>query len=511
MNIVPPYGTRPPLEAAISHAKLFCFQKQYEIANQRLLFHRQGEDFVSQAIKDTIPYFLGAVDEQFFLKQHLLDTARDELRAIEVEIANNLAVRDALIPRVRGLVFEAKRSGLIDEGYEPTEIEEALERLVTVSRMGPGESAVFSASGDTLDRLRNEAHSLAERLANIKEDIRAARLFLSDQSGFLRESTEQRGRLSSLGLYKDVGKDGTTCPICSSALDNPTATLQELRSALALLESEITSVHRDNPHVQRRIDELESQKASVEDGLRENQRTFSTILAEDERARGQHDFAVARARTIGRIGAFMETARRGSQDDELESRLLLAQQRVQTLEIGLSLDEVNQRVDTYINLISRRMSEYSISLSLEHAGSALRLDLKNLTVVADTEDGPVPLTRMGSGENWVGYHVLAHLALHWWFRQRHRPVPRFLIFDQPSQAHYPPEIDDEGRLDPLGDEDRKAVRDLFRLVYEAATSIPDCQIIILDHAHIGEDWFENCIIEEWRHGAALVPPSWYAS
>jgi hypothetical protein len=33
-------------------------------------------------------------------------------------------------------------------------------------------------------------------------------------------------------------------------------------------------------------------------------------------------------------------------------------------------------------------------------------------VIADTLNGPVPLFRMGSAENWVGYHVLAHLALH---------------------------------------------------------------------------------------------------
>ena len=70
---------------------------------------------------------------------------------------------------------------------------------------------------------------------------------------------------------------------------------------------------------------------------------------------------------------------------------------------------------------------YSSGLDLEHVGSQLRLDIRNLTVVADTLDGPVPLYRMGSGENWVGYHVLAHLALHKWFRQKKRPVPGFLI------------------------------------------------------------------------------------
>jgi hypothetical protein len=109
------------------------------------------------------------------------------------------------------------------------------------------------------------------------------------------------------------------------------------------------------------------------------------------------------------------------------------------------------------------------------------------------------------------YHVLAHLAIHWWFRQRQRPVPAVLVFDQPSQAHYPPELDDEGRLDPLKDADRLAVHKLFSLISDAASGAGSgMQIIVLDHAHINEQWFESRIIEEWRRGVALVPLNWYA-
>lgn len=155
------------------------------------------------------------------------------------------------------------------------------------------------------------------------------------------------------------------------------------------------------------------------------------------------------------------------------------------------------------------MTRYSEALELEHRGSDLRLDVRNLTVVADTLDGPVPLARMGSGENWVGYHVLAHLALHKWFRQKNRPVPGFIIFDQPSQAHYPPERDAEGSLDILTNEDQTAVLQLFKLIADAATELtPDLQIIVMDHADLKRDWFEQAVIERWRGGQKLVPENW---
>ena len=58
-------------------------------------------------------------------------------------------------------------------------------------------------------------------------------------------------------------------------------------------------------------------------------------------------------------------------------------------------------------------------------------------------DGLLALAQMGSGENWVGYHVAAHLSIHKLFRLRKRPVPGLLMLDQPSQVHYPPEQDQE--------------------------------------------------------------------
>jgi len=363
--------------------------------------------------------------------------------------------------------------------------------------------------GDTIERIRSEQKALAERLEDTKQEMRATRLFLSDQGGFVRESTEQLSRLKSLNLYRTSTATTYPCPVCNSEPRVPTPLLTQIQQSLSSLEQEFTSVQHENPYVQQRIDELEARRTTLEADLRENQATLARVITEDERARAQYDLATSRARTVGRITAYLESFRPGTAELNYEVLINTARERVRLLQEDLHEEEVSQRMDTFLNVISKRMSEFSTSLDLEHAGSALRLDVRNLTVVADTEDGPVPLTRMGSGENWVGYHVLVHLALHWWFRNRQRPVPQFLILDQPSQAHYPPEKDEEGSLDPLSDEDRKAVRDLFALMNKFVTQISQhTQIIVLDHAHIDEDWFEASIIEEWRHGRALIPSDW---
>jgi hypothetical protein len=62
----PPAGhSRPPLSATFNHALTFCFQSQNEIGQKGVLFHGASDRFVAQAIKDTLPYFLGAVTDVY--------------------------------------------------------------------------------------------------------------------------------------------------------------------------------------------------------------------------------------------------------------------------------------------------------------------------------------------------------------------------------------------------------------------------------------------------------------
>lgn len=265
----------------------------------------------------------------------------------------------------------------------------------------------------------------------------------------------------------------------------------------------------EQPHLQKYIEELEEKRLKLESELVETQVTLTRTIAEDERAQAQQDMLLERARVIGRISSYLDSVRPSESEVDLTPRIEVARRRVEVLEAAIGADDMGQRVDTFLNLISQQMSTYAKELDLEFSGSILRLDLKKLTVVADTDDGPIPLNRMGSGENWVGYHVLTYLALHSWFRRRDRPVPAFVIFDQPSQAHYPAERDQDGKLDPLDDKDRQAVQALFALMHRACAEIGDeFQVIVLDHAHLDDSWFEDAIVEEWRRGNALVPATW---
>jgi hypothetical protein len=121
-------------------------------------------------------------------------------------------------------------------------------------------------------------------------------------------------------------------------------------------------------------------------------------------------------------------------------------------------------------------------------------------VITDTDRGPAPLWRIDSAENWIGAHMVVHLALNRYFVRNSRPVPRLLMLDQPIQAYYPSETERQTGV-PENDTTREAVHWMFRLLNDVAAELsPDMQIIVCDHANLPEDWFRDSVTQNWRGG-----------
>ncbi|OPH17096.1 hypothetical protein FE88_01990 [Azospirillum brasilense] len=506
LHSVPEGQTRQPLSANVRHALLFSLQDQDEIDSRRVLFHRQSEPFMPQAIKDVLPYFLGAIDEERLRRQSELDNARRELRKLEKREAQRDAVESLSLSRTNDIYREAQAAGLVGSGPVPP-IEQALAVLRAV---GPAVDEGISEPDvqQPLGQLRAERRRIRAQLAQVREEIRQAREIEEAAGGFMDEVHEQAARLLPIGLLPNSPSEPHSCALCGSELHESIPSAEEIRSTLEEVGGQLEKVRREVPRLQNLQVDLIQRQAAIEAALRENQRQIDDLVAKEGQFRSEQDARLRRARTAGRIAYFLETLPANEDDTNRDGALDALRKKIGALAELLDPDEVRDRLASIVNVIGAYMSEYSDRLDLEHSGSNLRLDIRTLAVVADTIDGPVPLNRMGSGENWVGYHVLAHLSLHKWFRQKRRPVPAFLIFDQPSQAHYPPERDSNGDVSILQDADREAVYKLFKLIADVAAELsPGFQIIVIDHADLKDPWFSGAVVERWR-GEALVPPAW---
>ncbi|ATC32185.1 DUF3732 domain-containing protein [Caulobacter vibrioides] len=506
---VPEAGsTRAPLEASSSQAVFFCLQAQDEIANRRLLFHRQGEQFIPAAIKDTLPYFVGAMGEDHYLQRMRYDEARARVRKLEREFAEAKALANEASGTAQALLQEAKRVGLLPpEAFAETPAEL---RALLAGAAAPRELA-YARNDDPaadLTDLENRRRRLRGEMQDVREEIADVQRLEREASEFQIEAREQEARLASIGLLADDAGDAETCPLCDSHLPTPIPSVDDVRRSLTALEGQLQSVRRDNPRLQARQAELEARRNALDEQLKVVQADILARISENERLRIEQDQFTEQARTAGRIGYYLENARTVTSDEGLKLAIARARAELAELEQLLDQEALEERLTTALGLVGRDITKYARALDLEHGENTLRLDRKNLTVVADTIDGPLALPQIGSGENWVGYHVAAHLALHGLFRARKRPVPAFLMLDQPSQVHYPPDRD-VGEIDGKSDEDQAAVARLYRLLFDYCDEHhPDMQIIVMDHVELLQDWFRDSTVQRWRDNIKLVPVSW---
>jgi hypothetical protein len=144
-----------------------------------------------------------------------------------------------------------------------------------------------------------------------------------------------------------------------------------------------------------------------------------------------------------------------------------------------------------------------------------RFDLTNLTVVFDRLDRSILMPRTGGGENHLAYHIAALLALHEFAARNHRPIPRFLFIDQPTQVYFPSEkvySEAGGSVEKTeaADADLVAVRKLFQILLRFTQDrVPGFQIIVTEHANLRGEWFQRSLTEEpWTKPPALVPADW---
>jgi hypothetical protein len=69
--------------ASVRHVIAFCFEPQDEIIRRQQLFHGAGDNYVAQALKDTLPYFLRAVDDEYIRKREQLLTGGSWWRLVQ--------------------------------------------------------------------------------------------------------------------------------------------------------------------------------------------------------------------------------------------------------------------------------------------------------------------------------------------------------------------------------------------------------------------------------------------
>ncbi len=505
--------SRPSFSANIKHTFYYLFQKQGIVSNKDQLFYRQNEPHQPQAIKDTLPILLGISSDDRFELDAKLRIARRDLKLQEKLIADAKDFIDTLVNKGVSLLSEARAVGIADISNMPSGVNEITELLRTALGWKPQtipaeDGSRISAIESALSQLREERQGLSRRLDGALQ-------FAKRAEGFSSEAGEQKDRLSSIKALPHDPETGVwQWPFCEANLGMSSPIAQVLIQELESLDAELRLVAGDRPNLDAFIAEQTEGIRVINEQIKTRELELAAAISANEVIAAMGSRNNAAARVVGRISLFLEGARPNAELETMAKEQQRLKLRVEQLEREIAQDDRDERLASVLNNISSLASGYIKRLGAEFSEFPFRLDLSQLTLVADRPDRPVPMFRTGGGENHLAYHLAALLAVHQFAGAAKRPLPGFLFIDQPTQVYFPSEKaydEADGSVERTeADADIMAVRRLFELLLDfTQKQCPGFQIIVTEHANLRDQWFQDALVESpWTKPPALVPEDW---
>jgi len=498
----------------------FNFQPQNIVANPNVLFYKADTVEHRAKLRSILPYVLGAVSGETLAQRHELQRLQRELRKKEADLRNIQNLSERWRATIDARVSEAKDLGLIaSDAPAPANQGAAMDQLRAIAaavNLDPLVTVAAVSEGVTeLNRLSAEEQSVAQELSRLRRRSAEMEQLRQSSTSYQGSVVLQRDRLR-LSQWLSDQQTEQDCPLCNTHLVDPPAKLGELLTSLSTLE-EAASASALPPSFDREIERVSAAISEQVERLKGIRIRQSALTKQSQAARERQYAQMRASRFVGHLEADLKVFDSIGQDGELASEVASLRDRVRALERIISEAEIGQRLRRALNQVNLFSGRLMPSLDAESPNDPVSLSDTELTLKVQRIGREDFLWEIGSGSNWLSYHVAVTLALHQFFLTLEScPVPNFIVYDQPSQVYFPQRLAERKGAEPTAepewkDEDEEAVRKVFAAMSQALTAASSkFQVIVLDHA-AKPVWGGVSLInevEEWRNGQALIPAEW---
>ncbi|MGG6298474.1 DUF3732 domain-containing protein [Pantoea allii] len=500
----------------------FTFQPQNVVANPDVLFFKTNTYEHREKLRKIFPYVLGAVTSELMAKQFELNRTRLLLRRKERELKDAQAISAQWLADLKSKYSEAQELGLVPKPQEQLSREQMIGHLEEViSQTDLALKVTVSTISDALDelnKLENEERLVSRELTTMRHRLEEMNRLRVGVHQYENALLMQRDRLKISGWLLSNANDESDCPMCGSHSDSAKQKLQVLVQRLSDVEAAIgADTHKEVPAAfDRELQRVTSEVSNATERLRSIQLSKRALTSRSKEAREQQ-FSTRRAeRFIGNIESALQLHRKLGSDSELVEEVNNLKEIVQNFEKELREKDIELRKNQALRIINAKAGNILQGLDVEDPNAPISLEINDLTIKVLGDERDDYLSEIGSGSNWLSYHLAVLLSLHqFYLSQKNNPVPSFLILDQPSQVYFPKSTqlqnvanEDEPKL---RDEDVEAVRRAFETMGNVVIKEKGkLQLIVLDHAP-SEVWggIDGVVgLPEWRDGIKLVPMEW---
>ncbi|MCW2338146.1 putative nucleic acid-binding Zn-ribbon protein [Sphingobium sp. B2D3A] len=496
----------------------FTFQPQNIVANPDVMFFKADTSEHRDKLKTIFPYILQAVTAEVLQARHELDRLNRILRRRETDLRALVTAGNAWRLEATSWLRQAIEFGLLpSDQVIPTEwpdIVDLLRGIVAAnSEAAHPTIAGIDAALVRLRELRDEESKVAGELTQRRQRLSELRRLIESSDAYGSALRIQRDRLSISEWLKQLVPEDRPEDVVAILGEGGREKVEQLSDALSAIEVRL----RTHPSVSDTLDkEILRLRAEAETSLirlNEIKREIGLLERNSQAAKQAIDRFDRMERFLGRLEQALELYDKTDQAAGLRQQIDALKAQIAELQRRVSESEIQRKLRNAIDSIEATTGRLIPRLDAEWPEAPVRLMIQDLTVkvIRGTRDDY--LWEIGSGANWLAYHVALTLALQTFFLSLpHHPVPGLLIYDQPSQVYFPRRTAGDQKADPVTwrDQDVEAVRKVFALLGDqVAAANGRLQVIVLDHAD--EDvWGEldNVVLaEQWRDHA-LVPLDW---
>lgn len=496
----------------------FTFQPQYIVANPMVLYFNADTTEHREKLKAIFPYVLGALTPEMLAARWEIERLNRELRRKEAALqAAKTAVR-AWQTETQAWIRNAIEFGLLPVDTQiPTEwddVVDLLRRAATANtRASFATLGSIEPSMQQLHVLRQAESDAAAQLADQRQRLNEILRLLSTSRTYGSAILIQRDRLNISSWLRARADDGAD-PLVALG-DGGRDKLDALTEALAGIDVQL----RTQPSLSDAFDKERLRlRGEVEEAtakLTAVRQEIALLEQRSEQVRAATYRQDRIERFVGRLEQALVSFDRTEEGSSLTDEVAQLKARIEELRAIYSESQVGRKTVNALLQIQNFAATIIPTLDAEWPNAPIQLVVNDLTIKVIHAEREDYLWEIGSGANWLAYHVAVTLALQRFFTESvNHPVPSVLIYDQPSQVYFPRGFDvaePESRSGRTRDEDIAAVRKVFETMgKEIVRAKGQLQAIILDHA--GADvWGEIAgvsLAQEWRGDQKLVPPEW---
>jgi hypothetical protein len=497
----------------------FMFQPQYIVANPMVLFFNADTTEHREKLKALFPYVLGALTPAMLEARARLDELQRAHKRLENEIATIRRAVRTWQTETEAWLRQAVEFGLLRiDTVVPTDWTQVLDLLRAVAGSN---SRAAETTADSIEPTLRELETLREREDVAAAEVSVRRQRLNEINKLIESSASygdairiQRDRLEIAKWLRQLANESLDPLVMLT--DGGRENLDRLTQALSGVEIELRSqplmsdtFDRERVRLRALVEEATSSLSLIRQQIALLERRSEDVAAAIYRSDRIERF-------IGRLEQALTTYDRADGSSELSEQLDALSGQIDELKKNYSEQQVRRQTENALRIVEHFAGQIVPSLDAEWPDSPVRLVVDDLTIKVIQTDRTDFLWEIGSGANWLAYHVAITAALQRFFLQEiNHPVPALLIYDQPSQVYFPRNLDlrDDVEAPKVRDEDVSAVRAVFTtLGAEVINAKGRLQVIVLDHA--GPDvWGEIdgvTLADEWRGDTKLVPPEWIA-